>query len=50
MATNQHISTSTIVKVLQQYYGLSISDVAFLSIGNDPNTSVFKVTDRYNKK
>ncbi|RDU38106.1 aminoglycoside phosphotransferase family protein [Neobacillus piezotolerans] len=50
MLANQHLSTETIAKVLQEHYGFSIKNIALLPIGHDPNASVYQVTDIENKK
>lgn len=46
----KHLYTDTISKVLQQYYGLPIKNIEYLSIGNDPNSTVYQVDDFNNEK
>ncbi len=50
MLAKHHLTSDTITSVLQQHYGLSIKNIAFLPIGNDPNASVYQADDINNKK
>ena len=50
MLAKHHLTSDTITSVLQQHYGLSIKNIAFLPIGNDPNVSVYQADDINNIK